>query len=376
MAKKRVAILGLGKIGQLVAFLLARSGDYSLALVDSSEINLKNITSILNKESLLVPEFNKSYVTHAMNFQDYDGLCALLRNNDYVVSCAPFFCNALIARAALATKTHYLDLTEDVKTTEEIVSFCQLDPSVTFIPQCGLAPGFVTLAARYLMEDFDAVHKVHMRVGALPLYPNNSLKYNLTWSTDGLINEYCNPCEVIVDGQLQLTRPLEGYEVFDWDGVEYEAFHTSGGVGSFAKRLVGTAREVNYKTLRYPGHCNIMNTLLYDLGLVDDRDTLKRVLESSLPYTQQDVSVVFVTITGMMAGRLEQKTYAKKIYAQSLGSVHWGAIQLTTASSVCAVLDLHATGGLFSQQGLILQEDIPFQAFLKNRFGKIFDDAS
>jgi saccharopine dehydrogenase-like NADP-dependent oxidoreductase len=153
-----------------------------------------------------------------------------------------------------------------------------------------------------------------MRVGALPTFPNNALKYNLTWSTDGLINEYCNPCEAIVDGQLRETAALEEIEHFSLDGIDYEAFNTSGGLGTLCESLEGKVQNLNYKTVRYPGHRDIVKMLIRDLelGKIERRPILKDVLETSIPMTKQDVVLVFVSVVGMRAGRLEQESYAKK----------------------------------------------------------------
>ena len=100
-----------------------------------------------------------------------------------------------------------------------------------------------------------------MRVGALPQFPTNALRYNLTWSTDGLINEYCNFCEVIHDGRRLEVLPLEGLEHFSLDGVRYEAFNTSGGLGTLCETLAGRVRTLNYKTVRYNGHRELMQFL-------------------------------------------------------------------------------------------------------------------
>ena len=123
------------------------------------------------------------------------------------------------------------------------------------MPQCGLAPGFVSIVAQHLTRQFDTLDTVNMRVGALPPFPTNALKYNLTWSTDGLINEYCNPCEAIHDGRSVEVLPLEGLEHFSLDGVRYEAFNTS----RRPRHAVRNARrarsaKLNYKTIRYAGH--------------------------------------------------------------------------------------------------------------------------
>jgi len=160
---------------------------------------------------------------------------------------------------------------------------------------------------------------VRLRVGALPTYPSNALNYNLTWSTDGVINEYCEPCEAIIDGELRQARALEECEAFALDGVAYEAFNTSGGLGTLCETLAGKVRNLNYRTIRYPGHAAIMKMLLNDLRLRDRRDLLKDILEHAVPSTVQDVVIVFVTVSGVREGRLVQETYANKIYAREQG---------------------------------------------------------
>jgi saccharopine dehydrogenase-like NADP-dependent oxidoreductase len=116
-----------------------------------------------------------------------------------------------------------------------------------------------------LAKKFDSLQNLHLRVGALPTYPSNQLKYNLTWSTDGLINEYCNPCEAIVEGQLVQVPPLEELDNFSLDGVDYEAFNTSGGLGTLCDTLAGKVCNLHYRSVRYPGHRDIMKMLLQDL---------------------------------------------------------------------------------------------------------------
>ena len=142
-----------------------------------------------------------------------------------------------------------------------------------------------------------------MRVGALPIFPSNALKYNLTWSTDGLINEYCNPCEAIFDGVQREVPALEQVEEFSLDGVQYEAFNTSGGLGTLCDTLAGHVRELNYRTIRYPGHRDVMKLLLHDLRLSERPEVLTELLENALPETRQDVVVIFATATGRRGGR-------------------------------------------------------------------------
>ena len=158
-----------------------------------------------------------------------------------------------------------------------------------------------------------------MRVGALPQFPTNALKYNLTWSTDGLINEYCNPCEAIHQSEHREVLPLEGLEHFSLDGITYEAFNTSGGLGTLCDTLDGRVETLNYKTVRYPGHRDVIKLLVEDLRLGERRHILKDVMETAVPMTKQDVVLIFVTVSGMREGRLTQESYAKKIYNGHIG---------------------------------------------------------
>ena len=170
------------------------------------------------------------------------------------------------------------------------------------MPQCGLAPGFISILAYHLTRPFDVSDTVHMRVGALPQFPSNALNYNLTWSTDGLINEYCNPCQAIHEGRLIEALPLDGLESFSLDGVRYEAFNTSGGLGTLCETLDGRVRELNYRTIRYRGHRDLMAFLLDDLRLGQRREVLKDILEHAIPITLQDVVVIFCNVTGWQDG--------------------------------------------------------------------------
>ncbi len=355
---KDVAVVGAGKIGSMIADLLGRSGAYRVTVFDRSAEQLARLETSAPIQAV------------QLDVQDVQAMTASLRGKFAVLSAAPYHLTIRVAEAARAAGAHYLDLTEDVASTRRVKQLAEGAKSA-FIPQCGLAPGFITIAAADLCKRFDVLNDVRMRVGALPKYPSNALNYNLTWSTDGLINEYCEPCEAIVNGELHETPPLEELEEFALDGVTYEAFNTSGGLGTLCETLAGKARNLNYKTIRYPGHAHIMKALLNDLRLRDRRDVLKDILENAVPATLQDVVIVFVTVSGVQQGRLVQETYANKIYSQAVGGVMRSAIQVTTAAGICGVLDLLNEGKL-PQKGFLRQEDIALDLFLANRFGRYY----
>jgi len=355
---KDIVIVGAGKIGSMIAELLGGSGDYAVTVVDRSQQQLDRL------------ETSAAISKIVADIAQGDTLQRMLAGKFAVLSAAPYHATRLIAEAAKAAGAHYLDLTEDVASTRAVKQLAA-GARTAFIPQCGLAPGFITIVAADICSHFDKLNDVRMRVGALPKFPSNALNYNLTWSTDGVINEYCEPCEAIVNGQLRETQPLEELEEFSLDGILYEAFNTSGGLGTLCETLAGKVRNLNYRTIRYPGHAAIMKALLNDLRLRDRRELLKDILENAVPITLQDVVIVFVTVSGMKDGQLMQETYANKIYAAPVGGRVRSAIQITTAAGICAVLDMLKDGQL-PQSGLIRQEQIGLAAFLANRFGRSY----
>jgi saccharopine dehydrogenase-like NADP-dependent oxidoreductase len=354
---QNVLVIGAGKIGATVGALLASAG-YRVTLTDRSDAVLDRV------------ERHQNIRYAPLNVENSANLLVLLNDQFAVINAAPFHLTLRVAEAARAARTHYLDLTEDVASTQRVKELAE-GASTAFIPQCGLAPGFVSIAAYDLAKRFEMLDSVRLRVGALPQFPSNALNYNLTWSTEGVINEYCEPCEAIVNGVRREVAPLEGLEEFSLDGVTYEAFNTSGGLGTLCDTLEGKVRTLDYRTIRYPGHAAIMRALLNDLRLRDRRDVLKDILENAVPTTLQDVVIIFVTVSGRNGANLVQETYANKIYSRDVDGKTLTAIQITTASAICTMFDLLASGKI-RQRGFVRQEDVPLQTFLENRFGQIY----
>ena len=359
----RVALLGAGHIGQTIARLLQRSGDFEVTVVDRSAQALALLAGI-------------PVATRVADTGEATHLRQALAGHDAVVNALPYHLATVVAAAARETRCHYFDLTEDVAATRAIKQLAE-GASTAFMPQCGLAPGFIGIVAYHLAQGFDSLHDVKMRVGALPAFPTNSLKYNLTWSVDGLINEYCHPCEAIREGQNIDVLPLEGLEHFSLDGTEYEAFNTSGGLGTLCETLAGSVRTLDYKSVRYPGHRYLMKMLLEELGVNKDQELLKDIMRRAIPSTMQDVVLVFVTVSGLKQGALVQEVFARKIFAERSpgdGSEPLSAIQITTAAGICAALDLFREGKL-PQHGFVRQEQVALPDFLANRFGSAYQQS-
>ena len=355
---KKVTILGAGKIGFAMAVLLQAAGGYQLRIADQSKAQLK-AAAALGVETVLLGKEGKGA-----------DLSAAVQGQFAVLNALPFHMAIDVATLAAKLGVHYFDLTEDVQSTHAIRKLAAKASSV-LMPQCGLAPGFIGIIGHELAQHFDELQDLKMRVGALPRYPQGTLRYNLTWSTEGLINEYINPCEALVDGQPLTVHALEGLETFALDGIEYEAFNTSGGLGTLTETWAGRARNVDYKSIRYPGHCAILKLLLNELKLRDQRELLNQIFDNAIAATRQDVIVIFANATGNKGGRLMQESYSARIVGTTVAGHALTAIQLTTAAGICCALDMVANNVL-PQKGFIGQEMIKFGDFIDNRFGQYY----
>lgn len=355
--KRKVVVLGAGKIGRMVVHFLHTCGDYEVTVMDAH----------LGSVEALAKEYPGLHAAHGA-FDHAADLERVLTGQWAVLSCAPYYCNGLIAERAKALGVHYLDLTEDVAVTKKVMQLAE-GANTAFIPQCGLAPGFISIAAYHLARDMSEIRDLRLRVGALPRYPNNALKYNLTWSTEGLINEYIHPCEAVVDGSFCTVPALENLESIVVDGTPYEAFNTSGGLGTLAETLKGRVRNLNYKTIRYPGHNAIMKVLMHDLRFREHAEELRKVFDRAVPYTPQDQVVIYVSASGMVDGQLVERMLTRCVKHAEFDGKWWTGIQVTTAAGICAVLDMLAAGQL-PQRGFVRNEAVSLDAFLQNRFGK------
>jgi len=362
MSNKKVLVLGAGNIGSLISFMFSQHDDYEVVLADRS----------MERAFKLFTDTKISFAT--LDATDEVALNSFIAINDFdvVVSALPYSCNKLVATLAVQNGAHYFDLTEDVSVKNHLREMDdRMFPNTILMPQCGLAPGFINIIGNHLMLQFDEVHTAKLRVGALPQQVSNAFNYALTWSTNGLVNEYGNPCEAIVNGKyVDNLQPLEGVEKLLIDGVEYEAFNTSGGLGTLADSWHNEVVNLNYKTLRYPGHCEKIRFLMNDMKLNDQRELLEKLLENAIPVTKQDVIVIYSAVSGLKDGQLLEKSYVNKVYPKVIGGLEWTGIQVTTAAGACAAVDIALSNP--DWKGFIAQERINADDFLVNRFGMFY----
>lgn len=349
---KNILVIGMGKVGSLVGILLSKR--FEVKGLD------KNIPA-----SVVPFEVMKGDVT------DLTFLENLIPNFDAVVSCMPYNLNLKIAQTAHKNGKHYFDLTEDVPTTSAIRKMAEEGSTAVLAPQCGLAPGFIGIVGADLAKRFTKLRDIELRVGALPKYPNGLLGYSFTWSPAGVINEYINDCEVIHNGKLKLVSALDGLETINIEGNEFEAFSTSGGLGTMCETFEGKVDTLNYKTIRYPGHGKLMKFLLYELILKDRRELLEEILTEAKPPVQEDVVYVYAVVEGWKNKLIEREEFYRAYSPKLIDGKHWRAISWTTAASIVSVIEMVADKKL-PQNGFIKQEDIDFEAFLSTSTGSFF----
>lgn len=352
MGFDRIAVLGLGKVGRLAATLLQESG-FAVTGVDARP-----------------PAEALPFACETGDVSDPALIGKLFSRVDAVLSCLPFHLNAGLARLAHDAGIHYFDLTEDVPTTNGIIELAKSARGL-MAPQCGLAPGFVGIVSASLADAFDRCRSIRMRVGALPQNPTGLLGYAFNWSPEGVVNEYLNDCEVIEGGVRKLVSPMEWHETLYVDGVKLEAFTTSGGLGTMCATMLGRVENLDYKTMRYPGHMELMNFFFHELLMRDRRALAGEILTEAKPPVEDDVVYVHVSAEGAINGSLRRREFVRAYYPIEIAGESRTAISWTTSASVVAVIELVRAGRLPST-GFLHQEHIPLSLFLETRTGSLF----
>ncbi|MFZ9035112.1 MAG: saccharopine dehydrogenase C-terminal domain-containing protein [Francisellaceae bacterium] len=360
-----ILVAGAGRVGLLAASMLASSGKYHVHLGDLNQPDI--LPDLGDKQSQLT--------TIKLNIANSDEAEIYIQKNDIkaIVAALPYSLTRKVAEIASATNCHYFDLTEDVATTEFVKQLAK-DSQYCFAPQCGLAPGFISVVANDLMRQFDDIDTVKMRVGALPVNTSNALKYALTWSTEGLVNEYVKPCISIENHEITTVKPLADLETITLNGNQYEAFNTSGGIGSLKESYEGKVKSMSYKTIRYPGHRDRLHFLIEDLKLKDNPELLCEILEGALPRVDDDVVIVYVSAEGYIKGEYCERHFAHKFYAERHFAHQWTALQLTTASGLCVTVDLALSQDHF-KPGFVKQEMIDLDTMINNEFGHYYKNS-
>lgn len=348
---KKIAVLGLGKVGTLAAELLHGSG-FEVTGIDVGARG------------------ELPFAVKALDLSDPSGVEVLFAQQDAVLSCLPFNLNIALAEAAHRAGLHYFDLTEDVPTTNRVIELSRTSKGL-MAPQCGLAPGFIGIVGASLIAQFEDCRSCKMRVGALPQNPTGLMGYSFNWSPEGVVNEYLNDCEVIEDGKRKLVSSMEWMEDIYIDGMKLEAFTTSGGLGTMCETYLGRVANIDYKTMRYPGHAKLMNFFFHELLMRERRKEAGEILVHAKPPVGDDIVYVHASAEGTIGGTLQRREFVRGYRPVAVAGKQRTAISWTTAGSVVAIIEMVRDGAL-PASGFLKQEEIALDAFLATPTGGLY----
>ncbi len=350
-----ILVLGLGKVGSLIAAMLQETG----FAVTGGDVKIHG---------------NHPFDVMNLDVCNSAELTRVMKGVDAVVSCLPYRFNLGVAGVASQLGTHYFDLTEDVATTRAIIKMSKTASGV-MAPQCGLAPGFIAILGASLASRFDKIRSIKLRVGALPSNPTGLLSYAFNWSPEGVVNEYLNDCEVIENGKHKWVSPLEWLEKIVIDGIQLEAFTTSGGLGTMCETFAGRVENLDYKSIRYPGHARLINFFFDELLMREDRQRAGEILVHAKPPVNDDVVYIHASVEGWQEEKLTREEFVRSYRPLEVAGRRWRAISWTTAASVCAIVELVSQGTL-CDRGFIKQEEIDLDKFLRTKNGRLYAEES
>ena len=370
----RIAVIGAGLMGRAVLFDSARNEDIrSVGLFDINEKLAADIAGRFGGGKASAAKLDAS---------DADSAAKVLAEYDAAVSCVSYHYNTALTRAAIKTKCHFLDLggNNDVVRTQLLMDEDAKAAGVIVIPDCGLAPGMTSILAADGVSKFDHVKSLKIRVGGLPQSPRPPLNYQMVFSAEGLVNEYWEPCLILKNGKKAIVNPMTGLERLEFDGIgKLEAFYTSGGTSTLPETYAGKVDFLDYKTIRYPGHCRLFKPML-EMGLasrqtvnvdgqmVEPRAVFKAVLDKNLGFGEPDMVLVRLTFEGEKNGAIKYLTY-EMVDRQD---PHTGlTAMMRTTAFPAAIIAWMAASGQITQRGCQPQELVvdptKFIAHLKKR---------
>lgn len=360
----RMLVLGAGRMGLGAAHDLA-------AQADVTEVTVADFD--LAKANDIAARVGAKVRAAQIDCNDHAAVVALMRGHASAISCVNYWLNERLAKAAIEAGTHFCDLggNNDVVDAELALDAQAKGAGVNVVPDCGLAPGMVAVLVAHAAARFDVVDEIHIRVGGLPQNPQPPLDYQMVFSVEGLINEYIEPARVIRDGKITTVESMTEVESLEFPQPfgTMEAFQTSGGTSTLPETFLGKVNVLDYKTIRFPGHCAKFKTMI-DLGLcssepievdgvrVKPRRVLGDLLVKTLPHDEPDVVLVRVEVSG------GGKRLRYDIIDRHDPKTGLSAMMRTTAFPA-SIVALMAARGQTTQRGAQPQERcIPPQPFM------------
>lgn len=367
----KMVVLGAGMQGTACAYdLLQNPKVRTVAIADVTLEKAQMATKQLPIDERLT--------FHSVDAINLKALSAFLEPYDVLISAVPYFLNLAVSEAAITSRTHMVDMggNTDLVFEQRKLNEKAQQAGITILPDCGLAPGMANILAAHAIQQFDTVDSVKIRVGGLPQNPQPPLNYRLFFSIHGLINEYVGKSVILREGSITEVDTLTDIETLNFpDSVgEVEAFHTLGGVSTLPWTYQGQIKTMDYKTIRYPGHCHQIKTM-HDLGLLDDspieingnkispREVFAAVVVPRLNFEDNlDLVLVRVEVIGKKSGVIA--TYRMEIQDRYDDQTNFTAMMRTTAFPVSIVAQMLGNGSIMNRGVLALEQTVPTEPFI------------
>ncbi len=357
----KILVLGAGKMGRGAVYdLIHNSPDVKgVTVADFDLAKAVEIAEFVGTDKITAVKIDAS---------NYADVVELMKNHDSAISCVNYWYNAELSKAAIETNTNFCDLGGNNYIVDEQLAMGEAakNAGINIIPDCGLAPGMVSILAMHGAKRFDEIEEIHIRVGGLPQQPKTLLEYQLIFSVEGLINEYIEVARVIRDGKISEVDSMTELESLAFEGFPpLEAFQTSGGTSTLPDTFLGKIKNLDYKTIRYTGHCEKFKTMI-DLGLcsseeimvdyvkINPRKVLANLLTTYLPADEPDYVLVRVDFVGKING--ETKNLRFDIIDKQDETTSLSAMMRTTAFPASIIAQMMAKGDVL-MRGATPQEN-------------------
>jgi lysine 6-dehydrogenase len=367
----KILVLGAGRMGLGAAFDLAHNSDCErVTVADVNPERARAVVETIGSNKLRAAEVDVS---------NHESLLELMRGHDAAISCVVYSHNLSLARAAIEARVNFCDLggNNTVVGAELALDEEAKRAGINIIPDCGLAPGMVSVLAAHGAARFSHLEAIHIRVGGLPERPRPPLDYQIVFSVEGLINEYVERARVIRGGQIIEIDSMTELESLSFPPPfeRLEAFQTSGGTSTLPETFLGRVAELDYKTIRYPGHCERFKLLL-DLGLassdtievdgarVSPRRVLGEMLLRHLPADEPDVVLILVEFRGTPVGKSHTETLRYHIIDRYDERTGLSAMQRTTAFPASIIAQMMARGQIIDKGAIPQERSIPPDSFV------------
>lgn len=363
-------IIGSGLMGSALAYDLARSKDVSTITV--ADVDLQRVESVARTIG------SAKIKTRQLDVNDYDAVIECMTGHVCTFGAVSYRYNYALTKAAIEAGTHYLDLggNDEVVARQMTLHELAKKTNVLVLPNCGLAPGMANVIAARAAELFESVERLTIRVGGLPQHPKPPLNYQLVFSPEGLINEYSGKSITLRDYQVAEIDTMAEIEALEFPPPfgKLEAFHTSGGSSSLPQMFRGKVRHLDYKTIRYPGHCERFKTLL-DLGfgsnepitvgsnLMTAKEMFYELLKRRLSGNSPDVVLMRIEITGTKNGK--QTTLRYELIDSYDKNANITAMMRTTSYPTAIIAQMIARGTINERGVMPPEQCVPLQPFLE-----------